>query len=224
MSDKKIKITKKCLTCQQEKQIVNFYKSKSAFNQDGLVPYCKECLNKIDILNIDNFIDILRKIDVPYIKNTWNNILKKYDTNQLGQYLKIVAMQQKDRTFKDSDKIGLEEIERLDKKIEQKENKIEKLDDKIENKETQFENLREVYNEEKNKQKSLNMDDLRTKWGSGFSAQNYIDFESKWNALYDTLPNKTELHLEPFKKYIIYCVKEMEAIASNNPSEAKTWG
>ena len=180
------------------------------------MPYCKECLKKIDVLNFDNFIDLLRKIDVPYIKNTWDNVTSKYSENQLGNYLKIIAMQQKGKTFKDSDNIGIDKIDKLNNIISSKENKIENLDNIIEDKK---ENLNDLKQKEK-----IDLHKMEEKWGSGFTSQNYRDFEDKYNALYDTLPNKTDLHLEPFKKYIIYSTKEIEAIANNNPSDAKLWG
>lgn len=65
--------------------------------------------------------------------------------------------------------------------------------------------------------------DLELKWGSGFTEQEYMQLEQEYSRLERYLPKKTDLHIEALKKYVIYNLKEKEALAKGDLKEVKDW-
>ena len=64
---------------------------------------------------------------------------------------------------------------------------------------------------------------LESKWGTGFSQQEYAQLEQEYEKLEKFLPKKTELHIEALKKYVIYSLKEKSALAKGDLKEVKEW-
>lgn len=68
---------------------------------------CKTCIRSmIDTLDIRTIIPILEYLDVPFIREEWNKIVKfyNYDKTCLGRYLaKMQLASFRDFTYKDSD-------------------------------------------------------------------------------------------------------------------------
>jgi hypothetical protein len=100
-----------CYCCGSEKARSNFYMSTDPFNSVGLIPYCKDCLEKI-ARNYNNnykeFGDVTKaslmaaceRMDVPYLERVWeasvNEVndpsLKKPKTNVWAAYAKNIKL------------------------------------------------------------------------------------------------------------------------------------
>lgn len=87
-----------------------------------------------------------------------------------------------------------------------------------------FEELNEDFIEQKTTTNTVDLGtDLELKWGSGFTEQEYMQLEQEYNRLEKYLPKKTDLHIEALKKYVIYNLKEKEALAKGDLKEVKDW-
>lgn len=64
---------------------------------------------------------------------------------------------------------------------------------------------------------------LETKWGTGFTPQEYKQLEQEYTKLEKFLPKKTDLHIEALKKYVIYNMKEKMALAKGDLKDVKEW-
>ncbi|MFR4987267.1 MAG: hypothetical protein ACLUCH_07725 [Lachnospirales bacterium] len=213
-----------CLMCLNEKALSGFYKSKSKLHRSGIVPYCKDCLNSLDLLELDILVDVLQKIDIPYVKKIWDNVIEKNEKGLLGKYLKVIAIQYPDKTFKDSDsfKENIHNLMKLNKKIDSKKKKLNKIKEELnENKEIQEQERIEKQIQE---QEKFDIDKMEEKWGIGFKPSDYVAFEKKFNSLKGAIPNQTKLHIEALLTYIRYQVKAEQSIAEGNADDAKKWG
>lgn len=74
------------------------------------------------------------------------------------------------------------------------------------------------------KDKILDLDYLESKWGLGYSYEEYQLFEKKYNTLKHNYPEKTSMHTEALLNYIRHRVKEEMATARGDVKEAKEWG
>ena len=102
-----------CYCCGSEKTRSNFYTSADQFNSVGVVPYCKECLEKIARnynTNYKEFGDVTKtslmaaceRMDVPYLEKVWeashrevnDPSLKKPKTNIWAAYVKNIKLPQ----------------------------------------------------------------------------------------------------------------------------------
>ena len=112
-----------CYCCGNEKRRSEFYKSSDPFNSVGVVPYCKECLEKIarnynrstkqfGEVTKQSLMLALERVDSPYYENLWessynevhNPSLKQPKTNVWAAYIKNVRMPQYDgKRWKDGD-------------------------------------------------------------------------------------------------------------------------
>ena len=102
-----------CYCCSSEKARSNFYMSTDPFNSVGLIPYCKDCLEKI-ARNYNNnykeFGDVTKtslmaaceRMDVPYLERVWeashkevnDPSLKKPKTNIWAAYVTNIKLPQ----------------------------------------------------------------------------------------------------------------------------------
>jgi hypothetical protein len=98
-----------------------FYTSKNLtkYQNDGKLLECKKCLTMmVDNWNPDTFMPILKELDVPYIKEKWDELLERYaqdpskkvtGTTILGRYLSIMKLNQWNKyTFEDTEKLAEE--------------------------------------------------------------------------------------------------------------------
>ena len=94
-----------CEKCRKTMAPVNFYKSNNLekYPNGGFLNQCKKCLTlHVDNWNPDTFLWILQEIDVPYIEDKWNELLKKFGQNPskvtgttiLGRYLAQMKLNQ----------------------------------------------------------------------------------------------------------------------------------
>lgn len=98
------KKSKVCTCCNIDKELVaNYYLASDDFvHSDGRVHICKECfISKVDYNNVDSLIDMLRRIDRPFMIALYEN--SKKEKNPLGIYMKNIAMPQNlGKTYMDS--------------------------------------------------------------------------------------------------------------------------
>ena len=102
-----------CYCCGNEKVRSNFYMSTDPFNSVGIVPYCKDCLEKIARNYNNNYkefgdvtkaslMDACERMDVPYLEKVWEASyhevndpnLKKPKTNIWAAYVTNVKLPQ----------------------------------------------------------------------------------------------------------------------------------
>lgn len=70
----------------------------------------------------------------------------------------------------------------------------------------------------------IDLDRLESKWGSGYSYEEYQYFEKKYDTLKHHYPEKTSMHTEALLTYIRYRVKEELSTAKGEVKDAKEWG
>jgi len=188
-----------CVQCNIKKISSKFYSSYNKIHNNGIIPYCKDCISK-NIRNVSGSIDIskvkdmLQLMDKPFLYDLWGTTvnatqIKKQDV--FGIYMKNIQMPQtRYLTWKDS--IFLPAME--------KKNEV--------NYDIEF---------------TLN-NEIILKWGNGYQLEEYQAFERKYEFLKNNYPEKTAMHTEALLKYIRYSVKEEMATASNDIGSAKEWG
>lgn len=86
-----------------------------------------------------------------------------------------------------------------------------------------IESLNEELIKKREKKVDGNKNSLESKWGAGFTQQEYIQLEQDYEKLEKFLPKKTELHIEALKRYVIYSLKEKSALAKGDLKEVKEW-
>lgn len=111
-----------CEVCHRTMDSGQFYMSNNVekYPPNGRMPICKKCLTLcVDNWDPETFKPILEQIDVPYIKEEWDVLLKRYCEKKspeqitgmtvLGRYLaKMKLRQWKDYRWADSERIQQE--------------------------------------------------------------------------------------------------------------------
>lgn len=106
-----------CKTCNRVMDIDKFYLSNNLNKYpEGVLDECKKCFTRhVDNWEPKTFIPLLKEIDIPYIKDEWDNLLLKFGqdptkvsgTSIFGRYLsKMKLKQYRDYCFADSDKLN----------------------------------------------------------------------------------------------------------------------
>lgn len=114
-----------CSKCKRVMDDNQFYTSKNIekYPPDGKMDTCKKCLTlHVDNWNPDTYKDILKEVDVPYIKEEWDNLLAKYGKDPkkvtgltiIGRYLSKMKLKQWNK-YSWADTEQLEEKARLKK-------------------------------------------------------------------------------------------------------------
>ena len=207
---KKIKSTQTCIKCGEPKQLEDFYISYSPLHMSGRCPLCKECISKYDANNLTEVISVLRTIDRPYYKELWDKAILTGKDNIFGKYMRILALNHKDKVFADGDNDETKTITRMNTEIMRKQMELEQLEEKA----------KSVQKEEENKIP----DDLILKWGRGYTSDEYMMFEEKYKLIESSYPLRSTMHLEALKTYVRYAVKAELATANNDIASAKEWG
>ena len=121
---KPIKI--KCINCDRELGLRNFYSSnkveyKNAFH--GKAPFCTNCLKlaifKDGIVDKEQFIDVLVKLDKPFIPQLYAQLNLNPTENFIGEYIGKLNLRPKWKNLKYEDSLQFEETPEL-KKVEKK--------------------------------------------------------------------------------------------------------
>lgn len=200
---KKEEVLVQCGFCNETKPTSKFNKSYNPLHVSGVLPYCKDCINKYCYddngnVNLEKLKDLLRMIDRPYLHDIFITSCNttKHTKSIVGVYFKNIGMQQnrllgwKDSIFEVQSKNDFEG---------QAVNISPSLD-----------------NIERNK--------LIDKWGFGYSDEELYSFEKKYGLLKNNYPEKTAMHTESLLTYIRYRVKEELSTARGDVGEAQKWG
>lgn len=96
---KKPPLNKKiCSKCESAKHPTEEYymASDDLIFKDRRLPICKTCLiDIVDMNNVESVIEVLRKLDKPFIKEVYIACLdEKYNNNPFGEYMRRVGMPQ----------------------------------------------------------------------------------------------------------------------------------
>lgn len=210
---KRTKVTKKedemlvqCSCCGNFKRRSDFFVSYSKLDKQGVTPYCKVCLKKMcngedNLPDINRTLQVLKKVDKPYIDRLWKMAMKDPNPNSIGNYIRMLNMNQyRFLTWEDGDAGSIEKIKAkpMDD-IMPVETVIEKLDN--------FEVS----------------DDIIKLFGAGYTKEEYFRMKEKYDFLSKQYNTQTNMHIEALLSYIRPKVKEEMAIAQGNTQEAKTW-
>jgi hypothetical protein len=202
-SKAKVKTVKKtCLKCEKEKKLQgDFFLSNSNMHSDGRFPVCKECLlETIDINTIKTVQEVLTNLNRPFLVDLWNSSIEEGKRtgkdNVFGLYIKNVQLNYKTLTWNDS---VFEE--RTVRNIDMGEPTTPKLSNTF-----------------------VVTDEIITKWGYGYTPEEYRAFESKYHMLKNNYQEKTAMHTEALLTYIRYRVKEELSTAKGEVKDAKEWG
>lgn len=189
----------RCLKCGKTKKSdsKNYYKSFDKDNALGIIPYCKECLNEMVILenglvDENKLKDTLKLINRPFIKIAWE-ASKIDDKYSFGAYMKNLAMKQyRELKWEDSDHL-----------------KEDMTPTPISS---------NTINSN-----GYDLEELKEKYGYGYPDDEYYLFEKKYQQLRPSVKILTTMHDEFFREYCVDKVKETLAKAKGEFKEAKEW-
>ena len=194
-----------CSSCGDFKKKTEFFASYNKFDKQGVTPYCKNCLKKLcnnedNTPNINKTMQVLKKIDRPYIDRLWQNANKEPSPNTIGKYMRMLNMNQyKTLTWAAGD-IGNTEIKtKPEEDILPAETALEKFNN--------FEVDDEIVN----------------MFGTGYTKEEYYRMKEKYDFLSDSYGVQNNMLKEALLSYIRPKVKEEIAIAQGDIQEAKTW-
>lgn len=166
------------------------------YEERPYVPYCKRCLfENFNVEDMKQVMDLLSLIDIPYKADLWKSMMKennaKTPEGAVGKYKTSVMLAYKNERFSDSDDFNLNE------------------------------DIREDFTDPKNtKISKRKLKELEDKWGFGYTHEEYLNFERKYEKMSPGYTEKTALHTERFLDYIVKKVKEEMAVAEGNVSDA----
>ena len=154
---------KKCLKCNTDKRIGEFYKSNSNLNNDGKLPICKDCIQDRynDLLSVYNgkslnaFKHLLFNLDEFFSEKLYNECISTSGTKFIGEYFKVVN---RDKNYRDKTS--------LNNTLESNESKDIHIDDGIVSEE------------------------LVDKWGEGYNSSEYAKLERRYKTYSEHYPNK----------------------------------
>jgi hypothetical protein len=188
-------IKKTCTKCNKNKVLTNFYQSKNPMF-DGKVNICSSCIKEsIDYDDMQTVYDVLQQMGTMFHYEYWESALES-PRDTIGRYMSMVnSMNQFDgKTWKDS--------------VFEPEAKKEILKNK---------------QPLSTKSEFVLTEEIENKWGFGFPPEEYEFFEKKYKHLKNNYVEKTSMHTESLKKYIINQVKAEIATAKGLFNEAKVW-
>lgn len=206
-----------CKSCGKDKKKSEFYVSYSELDSaTGVLPYCKDCVramcsDKFGKLNKDRLLQMLRKIDRPYIDKMYKRVINENepdDNNLVGKYLRYINMKQyRPMKWLDGD---------LDKLDEKNANLNPPLMDikKYDPVETTIEKFEDF---------KVN-DDIIKLFGTGYTDEEYFHMWNKYQFLSQNYTETTNMHTEALVTYVRYKVREEMATAAGKAKEAKDWG
>lgn len=179
-------VNKSCKKCGQYYKQDMYYPSNSFFFPDGYCDICKDCLDDYlgDGRDLDKFDKVCQYLDVPFDLNEWMNIVDHNLAGHLSSYMRSnwTKNYEKENTWKAT----TDKWKRIIKENKEKEN----LD---------------TFNQEE-------MNRLMEKWGSGFSKQQMLKFESMYKDIEKTQSITTAIQKDNAKKMCMLSYKIEEAI------------
>src|SRR5690554_2653959 len=180
---------KKCNICYEktgkERALHEFYKSDSIMFSDGLVPVCKRCLKEnVDSTDIDSVKGMLQKIDKPFIAKAWKDAEDK-GGDVFGNYIRVISSLPQYKEYKSwSDSVFAGE----------ESTKIYK------NKYNNIDNITKLSTDEGVIELT---DEVRLKFGSGFSNLEYLQMEK----FYKEMDRTHDINTPQLRKQIINMCK-----------------
>jgi hypothetical protein len=186
---------KSCLKCEKTKIPSKFFLSNSNNHKDGRYPVCKDCLKEdLHTNDLESVKDLLLELNRPFLHSLWESSIEEHKRTE--KELFGLYMKNLILNFKT-----------LTWKDSEAESKVEQISpNKIRN--TQFEVT----------------DELISKWGEGYTPEEFRSFERKYALLKNNYQEKTAMHTEALLTYIRYRVKEELATAKGEIKDAKEWG
>jgi hypothetical protein len=198
---------KKCLECEKEQRLTEFYKHDSPIYKDNKYPICKTCIKSklrldepMSNVAIESVKDVMLQMNKPFIIDLWISSIeeakKTGKKDVFGLYKKNVDQNNATGTWKNSE-FG-SEIKQVINNVKNIDNESEML----------------TANE---------LEILKEKYGYGYPDSEYLLFEKKYQQLAPSFQLLTTMHEEYFKEYCINKVKETLAKARGDFKEAKEW-
>lgn len=196
-----------CEKCGLTKDVKEFYSSRNLEKYpDGKMNICKKCATlMVDSWDPDTFLWILEEIDVPYIKDVWDDCLAKYGadpekltgTTIIGRYLAKMRMVQYNKYhWKDSEELQQKAVQRKVEAMQKQGYTGEEIEEELSKDRTppkpqglaapatQQPTFGDTTGEPEIEDLGLSDDDkiyLRMKWGSGYRQEEWVRLEQLYN-------------------------------------------
>lgn len=204
-----------CEKCKKMLPADHFYTSQNLekYPNDGKMTVCKDCLTMhVDNWNPDTFIPILEELDLPYVRDTWNNLLEKLKGQDprningksvLGRYISTMKLNQyKSKHFADTDALNAANDEKkrnsmrmsgfTTEKIEEELEKARKGPDRIvvpfDSNQYAEDNAAYTPASDQVMDQLTNADKLylRVKWGEGYTGSEWVKMEQLYNDMMES--------------------------------------
>jgi hypothetical protein len=236
---KRQKTKKTCISCppeRAEQSVNNFYMSYSPLHADGRLPMCQTCIKEkcynedTDDIDVVKFKDILRQLDKPYIESIWQSSISQYNKTyggknvSVGNRMKIIGYYFKNiQTLRQYVTLDWKQgVELNNKAMSIAANGIK----------TVVENKYEPSTTRSDEEERYYIDGLDSfevtpeivnLFGSGYRKNEYKAMWDKYQFLKKSYPDVTNLHTEALVTYVRLKVREEQAVALGNASEAEKW-
>ena len=208
-------------------------------HSDGLIPMCKTCIlekcfdEKTDTIIVEEFKNILRQIDKPFISSIYQSSINQYNkmytgknvpkdnkTKIIGYYFKNIQTLRQYCAMNWND--GLDWEQRINTKVSngiiaQPEANYEHVTSKSNSKIEEI-----IYTLEDDDNFKVTTDIIKL-FGSGYTKSLYKMFWDKYDFLKQNYSDVTNLHVEALATYVRFKVKEELATAQGNAVDAEKW-
>ena len=193
-----VTLKQECQECHKNLALNRFYNSNNRLFKNGKAPICSSCIKeKLNYDDINTVYQVLRQLDIPFIKDMWEKAIKS-KTSTFGQYMTWINSLPQYNGMNWQDSVFEITQEKQEQSNEHAEVKTNKKDFVV-------------------------TDEILERWNEGYSAEEYRQFEKKYNKLIRNYGEKTALHTEGLLSYIRFRVKEEMATARGQVKEAKEW-
>lgn len=207
-------------------------------HSDGLIPICKKCIvekcfdKDSNTIKVEEFKNILRQIDRPFISSLYQSSINQYNnlyegknvaidnkTKIIGYYFKNIQTLRQYCTMNWND--GLDWEQKVNTKVSngiiaQPEANYEQTNNKTNQKEEMIYTLDEDCNFE------VTTDVLKL-FGGGYTKPVYKKMWDKYDFLKKNYPDVTNLHVEALATYVRFKVQEEIATSKGDVTSAKEW-
>lgn len=203
-----------CEKCGKTMNENQFYSSRNKDKYpNGLLNTCKRCITMhVDNWNPETFTWILKEVDVPYVKELWDDVIKKEQSKGkrigpmtiIGRYMaKMKLKQWADKRWADSDRLQEESTQQKINNMKAQGFSGEEIDEQLAidrtpekpdylnetQKEVDTPEYINIEDEEDEFSQSLTEEDktyLRLKWGRGYRTEEWIRMEQLYNDMMES--------------------------------------
>ena len=164
----------------------------------------------IDMDNVETLKTFLKKVDRPFILSLYKSAIESKRKNKVGAYFSNIGMPNT-RHLSWDDSEGVKEA------LKENYKDMFKTEDEI--KEEKRQEKKDALQEELDElgMTKEQLEEYKVFWGNGYTPYEYDSFQKRYDSLIDNYPNKTALHIENLKTYVVYKIKSEHLVASNNP-------